>query len=81
MLALLRDTTRRKQGNSTSGKDSFHEHMLSHRRIIGVSADGVQVSPGFEQVGGEAVPQLVGIDTFLNPGAAGDRFISSCRDQ
>ena len=31
----------------------------------------MQVGAGFEQVGGEAVAQHVGIDTFLNPGAAG----------
>jgi len=31
----------------------------------------VQVGAGFEQVGGEAMAEHVGIDTFLNPGAAG----------
>jgi len=28
MLVLLPDTTRRKQGNGTSGKDSPREHLL-----------------------------------------------------
>ena len=28
MLVLLRDTTRRKQGNGASGKDSPREHLL-----------------------------------------------------
>jgi len=31
----------------------------------------VQIGAGFEQVGGEAMAEHVGIDTFLNPGAAG----------
>ena len=31
----------------------------------------MQVGAGFEQVGGEAMAEYVGIDTFLNPGAAG----------
>ena len=31
----------------------------------------MQVGAGFEQVGGEAMAEHVGIDTFLNPGAAG----------
>jgi hypothetical protein len=35
MLLLLPDTTRRKQGNGTSGKDSLREHLLPFRRIIG----------------------------------------------
>jgi len=30
----------------------------------------VEVGTSFEQVRGEAVPQHVGIDTFLDPGAA-----------
>jgi len=30
----------------------------------------VQVGASFEQVGGEAMAEHVGIDTFLNPGAA-----------
>jgi hypothetical protein len=33
----------------------------------------VQVGTGFEQVGGEAVAEHVGIDTFLDPGAASGR--------
>ena len=33
--------------------------------------DGVQVGAGFEQVRGEAMAEHVGIDTFLDPGAAG----------
>src|SRR5258706_14542584 len=40
MLALLPDSTRRKQGNSTSGKDSPREHLLPYRRIIGTGASG-----------------------------------------
>ena len=31
----------------------------------------MEVGPGFEQVRGEAVTEHVGIDAFLNPGAAG----------
>ena len=31
----------------------------------------MEVGAGFEQVGGEAMAEHVGIDTFLNPGAAG----------
>ena len=31
----------------------------------------MQVGASFEQVGGEAMAEHVGIDTFLNPGAAG----------
>ena len=31
----------------------------------------MQVGTGFEQVGGKAMPKHVGIDPFLNPGAAG----------
>ena len=34
--------------------------------------DGMQVSAGFEQVGGEAVAKDVRINTLLNPGAAGE---------
>lgn len=40
MLVLLRDTTRRKQGNGASGKDSPREHLLPYRRIIGAGAPG-----------------------------------------
>ncbi len=36
----------------------------------------MQVGAGFEQVGGEAMAEHVGIDTFLNPGAAGGRGAS-----
>ena len=31
----------------------------------------MEIGAGFEQVGGEAMAEHVGIDTFLNPGAAG----------
>ena len=31
----------------------------------------MQIGASFEQVGGEAMAEHVGIDTFLNPGAAG----------
>ena len=31
----------------------------------------MQVGAGFEQVGGEAMAEHVGIDTFLNPSSAG----------
>ena len=31
----------------------------------------MQIGAGFEQVSGEAMAAHVGIDTFLNPGAAG----------
>ena len=38
MLALLRDTTRRKQDNSRCGNDFPREHLFPHRRIIGGGA-------------------------------------------
>ena len=40
MLVLLAATTRRKQGNGASGKDSPREHLLPYRRIIGTGAPG-----------------------------------------
>src|SRR2546423_1647624 len=40
MLVLLPDTTRRKQGNGASGKDSSREHLLPYCGIISAGAPG-----------------------------------------
>ena len=39
--------------------------------VIYTDLNGVQVGASLEQVGGKAMAEHVGIDTFLNPGAAG----------